>query len=422
MKKITKKKQQQFMMWFSMFSAVFFITVLMMMDGDLVKASVPQTHQEWLKPMFHVEHQQQKIRVEKVKSGDVAAMVLRRLGFPAAEANQIVVAARPVYSLRKIYAGKTITRTDQGDVITLLYDVSAEQQLRLTSSSQQAWVASLEDKMLSTRTLVVEGTIQDSLFLDAAKAGLEDKLTLKLVDIFAWDIDFARDLRKGDSFKVLFEETFDTQGKRVRYNILAAEFQNRGYSYKAVRYQNQAGSVEYYNQEGKNLRKTYLKSPVKYSRISSRFSNARKHPVLGYTRAHRGVDYAAKSGTPIRAIGDGKIAFKGWKGGYGRFIEIRHNNGIHSTAYAHMRRYASGMRKGRFVRQGQVIGYVGMSGLATGPHLHFEFRSRGRAVNPLKVKHKPANPVAKQELTAFRVHAKNLLNIMQQQSQAQTWG
>ena len=177
--------------------------------------------------------------------------------------------------------------------------------------------------------------------------------------------------------------------------ILAAEFINQGNVYNAVRYELANGSVEYFTPEGRSMRKTYLKSPVKFSRISSRFTRSRKHPVLGYNRAHRGVDYASASGTPIRAIGDGRVAYAARKGGYGRFVEIRHTNSAHSTAYAHLRSYGRGIKRGKRVKQGQIIGYVGMSGLATGPHLHFEFRIRGRAVNPLAVKHSPARPVPK---------------------------
>ncbi len=413
-------KKKLWLLLFGVCSVI--LMLLLLLDDNLVKAAVPEHHQEWIQPHVNVSANPHTRHEERVKSGDVAAVVLMRLGFPMHEVQQIIQVAKPVYALKNLYVGRKFTRQDSNDGIVLLYEASAESLLTMTFDMQHGWQAKLEGKDLTTRTLVVEGNIQDSLFLDAAKAGLEDRLTLKLMDVFAWDIDFARDLRKGDTFKVMFEETFDDQGSRIRYTILAAEFINRGMVYTAVRYVNQQGKVDYYSKEGKNLRKTYLKSPVKYSRISSRFSTSRKHPVLGYTRAHRGVDYAAKSGTPIRAIGDGKVAFKGWKGGYGRFVEIRHNNGIHSTAYAHMRRYGKGIRQGSFVHQGQVIGYVGMSGLATGPHLHFEFRSRGRAVNPLKVKHKPAIPVAKHELTAFRIHAKGLLKTMLLQSQAQTWG
>ncbi|MDX8388220.1 MAG: peptidoglycan DD-metalloendopeptidase family protein [Ghiorsea sp.] len=396
------------------------LVLLATVEGIASKANPPISHDEWLLP--YLENELGNERVEVVQSGDTAGAVLTRLGFPMVEVANMINAAKPVYPLKSVYIGHQFIRIDKEDSIEVTYQVNAEQQLSLKNIAEKEWQVQLESRDLVTRTVVVEGIINDSLFYDAAKAGLGDSLTIKLVDMFAWDIDFVRDLRKGDSFKVMYEESYDDAGKRVGYTILAAEFINKGHTYTGIRFENKQGDIEYYNDEGKNLRKTYLKSPVKYSRISSRFTTSRKHPVLGYTRAHRGVDYAAKSGTPIRAVGDGKIVYKGWKSGYGRFIEIRHNNGIHSTAYAHMRKYGKGMRKGKRVHQGQIIGYVGMSGLATGPHLHFEFRSRGRAVNPLKIKHKSANPVAKTEMTAFRLKAKSLLRLMAIQSQANAWG
>ena len=377
-------------------------------------------HEEWLTPELTTT--QTHADIKRVQSGDTAGVILSRLGFSAAEAANIIQAAKPVYSLKNIHVGHTFTRINNEHIKSVKYQINAEEALEMTRSQAGDWVAKKTKRQVKSRIDVVSATIQDSLFLDAAKAGLADNLILKLVDMFAWDIDFARDLRKGDAFKVMFEENFDDEGKQVGYKILAATFTNRGRVFTGIRYENQKGDIEYYDDQGRNLRKTYLKSPVKYSRISSRFRSSRKHPVLGYTRAHRGVDYAAKTGTPIRAIGDGKIVYKGRKGGYGRFIEIRHNNGIHSTAYAHMSRYARNMRKGKRVQQGQIIGYVGMSGLATGPHLHFEFRSRGRAVNPLRVKHSPAKPVNKDELSAFRLQAKKMMRLMATFDHTDTWG
>jgi murein DD-endopeptidase MepM/ murein hydrolase activator NlpD len=274
------------------------------------------------------------------------------------------------------------------------------------------WQARIEQRKASVRQVVQQGEIRENLFADAARAGLDERTTMNLVDIFGWDIDFAQDLRVGDSFRVLIEERFDVTGKLLDSIILAAEFVNQGRTFQAVRFELDNGRAEYFTPEGKSMRKSYLKSPVKFSRISSRFSSSRKHPVLGYTRAHRGVDYAAASGTPVRAVGDGRIAVKGWKGGYGRLVEIRHTNANHRTVYGHMSRFARGIRNGVRVRQGQVIGYVGMSGLATGPHLHFEFRVRGRAVNPLSIKRNPARPVPASALSRFDQQAVPVLKRM----------
>jgi len=397
-----------------------FLALFTSIEGQAGGNSETIEYDEWLKPNLITRAFKEQIEV--LKSGDTAGLVLTRLGFPMAEAANIIHASKTVYPLKNVHIGHKFRRKDSNDTIEVTYQIDATANLSLVYEEGKQWQAFVKPRKLLTRTSVVEGIIHDSLFYDAARAGLEDSLTIKLVDMFAWDIDFSRDLRKGDSFKVMFEESFDDEGKRVGQTILAAEFVNKGYKYTGVRYKNKKGDIEYYSDEGRNLRKTYLKSPVKYSRISSRFKTSRKHPVLGYNRAHRGVDYAAKSGTPIRAVGDGRVVYKGWKSGYGRFIEIRHINGIHSTAYAHMRQYGKGIRKGSYVKQGQVIGYVGMSGLATGPHLHFEFRSRGVAVNPLKIKHKSADPVAKKELTSFRVKAKEILRRMAVETSSKVWG
>ena len=397
----------------------FFFMVLAAVQGSAQPDKVV-VHEETLEP--DIEAGAKQTHIATVKSGDTTGSILSTLGFPATEAANIIQASKAVYPLKNIHIGHQFIRIDSDNQVTLIYKINAQEQLVLTAKAGEGWVAKKEKRQVSHLVNVVSATIQDSLFLDASKAGLADNLILKLVDMFAWDIDFARDLRKGDSFKVMYEESFDDEGKQEGYTILAATFTNRGRVFTGIRYKDKQGNIEYYNEDGRNLRKTYLKSPVKYSRISSRFRASRKHPILGYTRAHRGVDYAAKTGTPIHAIGDGKIVYKGRKGGYGRFIEIRHNNGIHSTAYAHMSRYAKGMRKGKYVKQGQVIGYVGMSGLATGPHLHFEFRSRGRAVNPLKVKHKAAKPVPKDELSAFRLKAKEMMRLMSLFDHDDSWG
>ncbi len=397
----------------------FFVMVLAAVQGGAQPDKVIQ-HEENIAPDLESSHPQ--THTVTVKPGDTTGLILSQLGFPAAESSKIIQASKKVYPLKNIHVGHQFIRKDSATETTLIYKINARETLVLTAKAGEGWVAKKEKRQVSHRVNVVSATIQDSLFLDASKAGLADNLILKLVDMFAWDIDFARDLRKGDSFRVLYEESFDDEGNQVGYKILAATFTNRGRVFTGIRYQDKQGNIEYYNEEGKNLRKTYLKSPVKYSRISSRFRASRKHPILGYTRAHRGVDYAAKTGTPIHAIGDGKIVYIGWKGGYGRFIEIRHNNGIHSTAYAHMSRYAKGMRKGKYVKQGQVIGYVGMSGLATGPHLHFEFRSRGRAVNPLKIKYKAAKSVPRDELSAFQLKARDMMRLMSLFDHDDSWG
>jgi len=391
-------------------------------SGDNVVASTAATHEEWIAAEIAKPAALDSTwRHETIKEGDAAVSVLSRLGFPFAEVSRMIDAARSVHALRQVIAGRSFDRQDQRGNTDVYYPVDANHVLRLSLRSNE-WKASLEPRVASTRQLVFQGEIRDSLFAAAAHAGMDDRTTMNLVDIFAWDVDFARDLRPKDRFRVLLQERFDRQGKLLDRVIQAAEFVNQGHVFQAVRYTFPNGRVEYFTPDGKSMRKTYLKAPVKFTRISSRFSLARKHPILGYTRAHHGVDYAAPTGTPIHVVGDGRVVYAGWKGGYGRFILIRHTDGIHSTAYAHMRRYAHGMKRGARVHQGQVIGYVGMSGLATGPHLHFEFRVRGRAVNPLAIKRTPANPVPVAQVPHFREIATHVLERMMQSPTLLAWG
>jgi len=390
--------------------------------GDIeARASIPQ--EEWIDaeavreaPVAHAWKR------ELIKRGDAASPVLLRMGYSRSEVNAMLQAARPVYSLSRVRAGHYFSSRDDADGgAELYYAVDDERVLRL-SRQDSTWKAAMQSRIAFTRQSVFEGEIRDNLFSDAARAGMDDRTTMNLVDIFAWDIDFVRDLRNGDSFRVLAEDRFDAEGRLIGSKIIAAEFVNQGHSYRAVRYTLANGNTGYYTPEGKSMRKTYLKAPVKFSRISSRFQLRRKHPVLGFTRAHRGVDYAAAAGTPIHAVGDGRVVYAGWKGGYGRFILIRHLNSRHSTAYGHMRAYARGMRAGKRVRQGQVIGYVGMSGLATGPHLHFEFRVGGRAVNPLTIKRPPARPVPAAEMAHFRNEVEQRMHAMSRATVRLAWG
>ncbi|TLS67926.1 M23 family peptidase [Mariprofundus erugo] len=399
--------------------------VLLLIVGNNSHASVrlASAHEEWLPAdTTTIDNTVEKKRVIQLQSGDHAVAGLQRLGFDLATSRRMVAVALPVYNLRDIRAGQKFKRIDSADAIDVYYNISGEERLHLHQQKDQEWQCTKEVREVLTRQRVVAGTIDDSLFGAADQAGMDQRTTMNLVDIFAWDIDFARDMRSGDSFDVVYEEHFDDEGNILDTTILAAEFVNQGTHYRAVRYVDSSDKAEYFTPDGKSMRKAYLKAPVKFSRISSRFQTRRLHPVLGYTRAHRGVDYAAPTGTPIHAIGDGYVSFAGWKNGFGRFILITHNNRNHATAYGHMHGFARNIKAGVRVKQGQVIGYVGMSGLATGPHLHFEFRVRGVAVNPLTVKHPPAQPVAGREYHRFQQQVAPLLTELDELQAQATWG
>jgi murein DD-endopeptidase MepM/ murein hydrolase activator NlpD len=258
----------------------------------------------------------------------------------------------------------------------------------------------------------VSGVIDSSLFEAVAKAGAHDQTALALAEIFGWDIDFVLDIQRGDSFTVTYEQ-LQQDGSYVGDGaILAASFVNQGHEFRAVRYVAPDGTAAYFSPEGRSLRKAFLRAPVEFSRVSSRFNLARKHPVLNTIRAHKGVDYAAPTGTPVRAAGDGRIRFRGGKGGYGNVVEIDHANGV-TTVYGHMSRFAKGQAVRSRVTQGEVIGYVGMTGLATGPHLHYEYRVRGVFKNPQTVDLPAAEPIDASLRADFERQSAPLLAALQ---------
>jgi murein DD-endopeptidase MepM/ murein hydrolase activator NlpD len=322
----------------------------------------------------------------------------------------LVVAAKPVHDLARLRDGTSISLDyDERDGRILRLELDLDGESRLVVERREGELhARKEPYAFQIRHRVVQGVIEDSLFLAADEAGLPPALTLELAEIFGWDIDFHVDMRRGDRFRVLFEEKY-LDGKPVRHGrILAAEIHNQGKTFWAIYFQGQNSRADYYDMDGRSLRKVFLKSPLKFTRISSSYSRRRLHPILKIYRPHLGVDYAAPLGTPVRAIGDGRIVFAGWKGGYGRFVKIRHNSTYTST-YGHLHRFAKGIRSGRYVRQGQVIGYVGKTGLATGPHLDFRLLKNGRFVNPLKVNFPSADPVRKADLPEFRRQVETFL-------------
>ena len=261
---------------------------------------------------------------------------------------------------------------------------------------------------LDTRPRTVRGTIDSSLFEAVENAGAHDQTAVALADIFAWDIDFVLDVRPGDTFAVTYPEIW-RDGQYVKDGpIEAAEFVNQGHEYRAVRYTDAEGNSHYYTPDGRSMHKAFLRAPVEFTRVSSRFNSARLHPILNRIRAHKGVDYAAPIGTPVKAAGDGRIRYAGVMGGYGNVVEIDHTSSI-MTVYGHLSRFAHGIHAGSHVTQGEVIAYVGMTGLATGPHLHYEYRVNGMYKNPQTVALPGAPPIEARYREDFLAHAATLL-------------
>lgn len=254
----------------------------------------------------------------------------------------------------------------------------------------------------------VNGLINSSLSAAAKKAGLSNELILQLTNIFAWDIDFATNLHHGDQFTVVYEET-GIGNNSPDYQIIAAEFVNQGRIFTAIRYKDHEGLVNYYSPEGRPMRKAFLSAPVDYVRISSGFDTHRKHPILNRIRAHKGIDYAARTGTPVKSAGDGEIIFRGRKGGYGQVMIVKHGE-HYETLYAHLSGFKKGLKSGDLVKQGDVIGYIGQTGLATGPHLHYEFRVDGVHRNPETLNLAQALPLHSEVLADFKVQSRTTLD------------
>lgn len=294
---------------------------------------------------------------------------------------------------------------DEADALTKLIYASSltESYIFEQQPDGSAFSMTKDAKELSPKLVYSGGVIESSLFLSGTRAGVSERIIMELANIFAWDIDFALDIRQGDSFKIIYEELYLGDQKVREGNILAAEFTNRGQTYTSVRYTDSNGKTGYYAPNGDSMRKAFLRSPVEFARISSHFNLRRRHPVLHTIRAHKGTDYAAPTGTPIRAAGDGKVHFAGRKGGYGNVVILQHGE-QYRTLYAHLHRFKRGIKSGRRVSQGDIIGYVGSSGLATGPHLHYEFYENGRVRNPVTVKLPNAEPIKSSDKTHFSTH------------------
>jgi murein DD-endopeptidase MepM/ murein hydrolase activator NlpD len=297
-----------------------------------------------------------------------------------------------------------------GELVGLERKLSDSETLKVTREAD-GFSSDVLENPLEVHTRTASATIQSSLFQAAADAELSDRVAFDLAEIFQYDIDFVLDIQPGDRFSVVYEEVFqDGQPLRIG-NILAAKFVNDGREYRAVRYVDAQGHGQYFSPDGKSLRKAFIRAPVQFSRVSSRFNPSRKHPVLNRIRAHKGVDYAAPVGTPVRAAGDGRVKFVGRQGGFGNVIELEHGSGV-VTVYGHLSRFAAQLRRGQHVELAQVIGYVGMTGLATGPHLHYEYRVRGVHKNPQTVPLPDAEPIPAAERENFLLATATLVNLL----------
>ncbi|MDB4512043.1 peptidoglycan DD-metalloendopeptidase family protein [Arenicella sp.] len=343
-----------------------------------------------------------------IKKGQTLGLIFKKLSLDLGVAHQIST-HEDAKRLVSLAIGKELTfrSTEDGELKQIRYPINSLQEFVVTFERGLIDSAVTTDLPYETVQHNVSATIDNSLYETALDSGLTINLVMELVQIFGWDVDFAQDIRSGDSFHVIYDD-YRLNGKKLADgDILAAEFTTQGNTYQAIRFEDEGGSVSYYTPEGESMLGTFLRTPVEFSRISSGFGN-RKHPILKTWRAHNGVDYAASRGTPIIATADGKVIHAGNKGGYGRTAILRHA-GRFTTLYAHMNELAKGIRSGVTVKQGDVIGYVGSTGLATGPHLHYEFRVDGVHKNPLTYKTPKASSIDKSSFAAFKRHANKLV-------------
>ncbi|HET8728825.1 MAG TPA: peptidoglycan DD-metalloendopeptidase family protein [Alphaproteobacteria bacterium] len=353
-------------------------------------------------------------REDRIRPGDTVATLFSRLGVEDAEALAYLLQARGIRSLYQLVPGRAVRAitTGEGKLDRFSYLNPNGQRLLLERNASGLRLVE-EMPALEARVLQSSGEITTSLFGATDAAGLHESIATQLVDIFSSDIDFHRDLRKGDRFSVVYEATYlDGEFAGVG-RVLAAEFINAGQAYRAVYFRDDAGHAGYYTPEGRNVRKAFLRSPIEFSRITSGFSRSRFHPILKTWRAHRGIDYGAPTGTRVRATANAVVISAGWQNGYGKAIRLRHPNG-YTTLYGHLSDFADGIRPGHRVAQGDVIGFVGQTGLASGPHLHYEFLVNGAQVNPMRLALPPGPPITELSRPAFEEASQPLFARLEQ--------
>ena len=349
-----------------------------------------------------------------VQEGDTLSRLFAQAGYNDATMYAVLGAGNKNKELTRIYPGETIAflNDDSESLLRIRLDRSPIESVFLDREDSGSFTTQIVTREPEVELDYKEGVIDSSLFLAGQKAGMSQSQIMELANIFGWDVDFALDIRKGDEFSLIYEKLYVDGEKYKDGKILAANFSDGGRKYEAVLYTDSNGVSNYFTPSGESMRKAFLRTPVDFARISSHFNLKRKHPVLHKIRAHKGTDYAASTGTPIKATGDGKVIHAGRKGGYGNAVVIQHGQKI-TTLYAHMSKFARNVKTGARVKQGQIIGYVGSTGLASGPHLHYEFLVNGVHKNPVRVKLPHAKPIPSSELEQFALQTKPLLAQLQ---------
>ncbi|WP_249679503.1 peptidoglycan DD-metalloendopeptidase family protein [Pseudomonas abieticivorans] len=376
------------------------------------------TAQEATEPAVAASEPEKKLpnhRQVVVSKGDTLSTLFEKMSLPATTVQDVLASDKQAKQFTHLKNGQVleVELTPDGLLQSLHTKLSDTETIRLTKAANgYAFNRDVAKPMM--RAAYAHGVIKSSLSLSGQRAGLSHKQVMDLTSIFGYDVDFAQDIRQGDEFDVMYEQKVLNNKVIGTGNILSARFTNRGKTYTAVRYTSRQGTTNYYTADGNSMRKAFVRSPVDFARISSRFSVGRFHPILNKIRAHQGVDYAAPRGTPIKATGDGKVILAGRRGGYGNTVIIAHGN-TYKTLYGHMQGFAKGIKDGTNVKQGQVIGYIGTTGLSTGPHVHYEFQVNGVHVDPLGQKLPMADPIAKAEKARFQQQSQPLMAKMDQE-------
>ena len=366
-------------------------------EGQQAPGDAPQAAQAPQGPQRTVE------RVE-ITPQATFGVLMEDAGVSGADTTAIYAASQDVYDLATIRAGKTLdlyydpTGSGTGTFSELVYALNDEEELHVRKQGE-AWTAGKETIAYEIKLKTVEGTVESSLYAAAMGQGIDERAVIGMADVFQWTIDFAQDVRVGDTFKFIYEERYRDGAYVMPGHVLAAEYVNDGTAYRGFRFVDSKGEEGYYDEKGTSLRKMFLKAPVAFKYITSGFTTGRRYvSAFNTSTGHRAIDYAAKAGTPIRATADGVVSFAGWDGPYGNKVSIRHN-GTYSTNYCHQSKMI--VKRGQHVEQGQVIGYVGSTGFSTGPHLHYEMVKNGTKINPLKETFPGTDPVPEAEKPAF---------------------
>jgi murein DD-endopeptidase MepM/ murein hydrolase activator NlpD len=361
--------------------------------------SVPQKKSNATKTN-HPPVPQGQTLASKIVRGDTISGILGPYLSPP-EILHLSHVCQPVFPLSDIRPGHPYVLVLENKILTRFeYEINDEQKLVVTCDPN-GFTATRQDIVYEIKREVVQGSIDSNLSLALEKLGQGPSLAVMMEDILGWDVDFGRDIRQGDRFRLMVEKRY-RKGQPAGYgHILAIDFHNQDTTIRAFRFTDSKGRTSYFDETGQSMRKAFLKAPLSFTRISSGYANRRFHPILKRWRPHHGVDYAAPRGTPIRSVGDGVVVTKAYDKAAGRYIKIRHARG-YETVYNHMSRFARSIRKGVRVKQGQVIGYVGSTGYATGPHLDFRVKRHGSYINPLRMKSPPTNPVPPQDMARFK--------------------